>query len=220
MPWLTREAADFLGELALNNDREWFAANKKRYESSVKLPMERLAEELIPRMQAYDSAIAMTPKQAVFRIHRDTRFAKDKAPYKTNAGMSISSVGRHGTGKAGLYVHLEATRFGIASGYYFLEPAQIATVRRHLMANPAELQSQLEDPAFVKYFGEIAGERNKILPEEFKEAAKNLPLLLNKQFFYWAEYDPTESERDDLPEFIMAHVQACWPMNTFLGKAF
>lgn len=220
MSWLTRDAADFLAELALNNDRDWFTANKKRYESSVKLPMERLAAELIPRMQAFDSAIVMTPKQAVFRIHRDTRFSKDKAPYKTNAGMSISSVGRHGTGKAGLYVHLEGTRFGIASGYYFLEPAQITAVRRHIMANATELQRQLDAPAFKRLFGEIAGERNKILPEEFKQPAKDMPLLFNKQFFHWAEYDPTESERSDLPDFIISHIEACWPMNEFLGLAF
>lgn len=220
MAWLTRDAIDFLAELALNNDRDWFNANKKRYETSVKAPLERLAAELIERMRAYDPAIEMTPKQAVFRIHRDTRFSKDKSPYKTNAGLHVNSGGKAAHGRPGVYVHLDAGCFGVASGYYFLEPAQIAAMRRHLMAHAEEFSARLEDAAFKKVFGTLAGERNKVLPPEFKEAAKTQPLLANKQFYYWAEHDPEEALREDLPGFVMGHVAACWPMNEFLARAF
>lgn len=220
MAWLTSDAIDFLAELELNNDRDWFTANKKRYEASVKAPMERLAAELIERMKAFDPAIEMTPKQAVFRIHRDTRFSKDKRPYKTNAGLHVNSGGKAAHGNPGLYVHLDAKCFGVASGYYFLEPPQIAAMRRYLAANADGLRQELARPAFVKTFGDIKGETNKVLPPEFKDAAKDLPLLFNKQFYYWAEHEPETATRDDLPDFVIGHMEACWPMNRFLAQAF
>jgi uncharacterized protein (TIGR02453 family) len=220
MAWLTQDALDFLAELELNNDREWFAANKKRYEASLKQPLERLAGELIERMKAFDPAIEMTPKQAVFRIHRDTRFSKDKRPYKTNAGLHVNSGGRSPSAIPGLYLHVEPRCLGLASGYYMMEPAQVAAVRRHLVANADEFARRLAEPAFVAAFKTVAGEQNKVLPPEFKDAAKAQPLIANKQFYYWAEHDPAEALRDDLPDFAMRHIEACWPMNRFLAGAF
>ncbi|MBS1723640.1 MAG: DUF2461 domain-containing protein [Armatimonadetes bacterium] len=218
MPWLTRDASDFFAELELNNDRDWFNANKKRYEKVVKEPLLALAEEMIPRMRKLDPEITMQPKDAVFRIYRDTRFSKDKRPYKTNAGMSISSGGKTGNGRPGLYMHVDASSFGIASGHYFLEPAQILAMRRHLVANEAEFERQLKDKDFVKVFGTVRGEQNKILPPEFRDAAARQPLLFNKQFFYWAEYDVDEATRDDLPDFLMMHATVAAPMNAFLTR--
>ena len=219
MPWLTQDALDFLAELELNNDRDWFAANKKRYETSLKQPLERLAAELIERMKAFDPAIDMTPKQAVFRIHRDTRFSKDNRPYKTNAGLHVNSGGRSPSAVPGLYLHIEPRCLGFASGYYSMEPAQVAAMRRYLVANADEFARHLADPEFTKWFETVAGEQNKVLPPEFKEAAKTQPLIANKQFYYWAEHEPAEALRDDLPDLAMAHIAACWPMNCFLARA-
>jgi len=218
MPWLSPGAADFFAELELNNDRDWFAANKKRYETEVKGPLLALAEEMIPRMKKLDPAIAMEPKDAVFRIYRDTRFSKDKRPYKTNAGLSVSSGGKTGNGRPGLYMHLDARSMGIASGHYFLEPPQILAVRRHVLSHADEFGRLASDPEFVKVFGSVRGETNKVMPPEFKEAAKSLPVLCNKQFYYWAEHGVDEAFRDDLPDFLMAHARTAWPMNEFLTR--
>jgi len=217
MAWLTKDAIDFLAELELNNDREWFNANKKRYEASVKGPMEALAGEIISRMKNFDPAIDMLPRNAVFRIYRDTRFSKDKTPYKTNAGLSVSSGGKTGHGKPGVYVHLDARSFGIASGHYFLEPAQLTLMRRHIAANLPEFQKLLAEKEFKKTFGSVKGEVNKVLPAEFREAAVKEPLLFKKQFFYWAEYPPERALKNDLPEFVLKHAKVAWPMNEFLS---
>lgn len=216
MSWFTADATAFFAELAENNNKEWFEANKKRYEASVKNPMEAFAAEMIPRMQMLNPSITVGPKQAVFRIYRDTRFSKDKAPYKENAGMVIAPGGRHEPGAAGLYFHFDAGRFAIASGLYFVDPAQLTKVRRHIMENTAELHRLLAEPEFVKYFKELVGDKNKVMPPEFKEAAKEEPLIANKQFFYWAEYPVSELLREDLPDFVMAHMLACQDLNLFL----
>ena len=219
MAWFTDDAVGFFRELELNNNREWFEANKKRYERSVKAPMIAFAGEIIERMRAIDPAVQMLPKDAVFRIFRDTRFSKDKTPYKTNAGLSVSRGGKTDPTSPGVYVHLDARMFGIASGCYFLEKEQLLAIRRHIVLHGAEFQSLLADAKFKETFGTVAGEKNKILPPEFKEAATAQPLLFNKQFYYWAEHAPEEALREDLREFVMRHLEAATPMNGFLGAA-
>lgn len=219
MAWFTTDALCFLADLSKHNDREWFAKNKNRYEASVKVPMLEFAAEMIERMREVDPEIAMLPHQAVFRIHRDTRFSKDKSPFKTNAGMAISRGGKTQPGSPGVYFHLDAERMGIASGCYFLEPPQIAKVRAHIASHLREFEKLLSDAEFVTRFGAVVGEKNKILPPELRAAAAKQPLLYNKQFYYWAEHKPEEALRADLPDFVMAHVHAAGPMNAFLRSA-
>jgi uncharacterized protein (TIGR02453 family) len=218
MAWFTPDAIAFFTELEQNNDKAWFEKNKKRYEASVKKPMLEFAEEMIGRMREIDPEITMLPKNAVFRIHRDTRFSKDKAPYKTNAGMSITRGEKHNPGVPGLYFHFDSGRMAVASGLYFLEPAQLKLVREHLVANGEEFEKLLKDPNWTKHFGEMAGEKNKVLSPELKQAAKAQPLIFNKQFFYWKEHPAQEITREDLPEFVMSHIEAALPMNRFLTR--
>jgi uncharacterized protein (TIGR02453 family) len=219
MSWFSDDVIEFFRELELNNDKEWFMANKARYESSVKATMLAFAAVMLERMQALDPEIVMTPRQAVFRIHRDTRFRKDKTPYKTNAGLAITRGGKHSPTTPGLYFHIDARSVGVASGCYFLEPAHLRLVRTAIVANPDEFQNLVNDPEFVATFGTIRGEQSKVLPAEFKEHAKGQPLLANKQFYYWAELDPAALQRDDLPDLVMSHIAAAMPLNSFFVRA-
>lgn len=219
MAWFDPDISQFFAELELDNSREWFAKNKARYEKSVKKPMEAFAGELIERMHAIDPAIQMQPKDAVFRIYRDVRFSKDKSPYKTNAGLSVSAGGKREHSRPGIYFHVDARSMGMASGLYSLEPNQIQALRSYLAANPDEFEACLADPEFVRVFGTIRGEKNKILPAEFKEAGERQPLIYNKQFYYWAEYPGEDITREDLADFVMSHFHAAQPMNEFLWPA-
>lgn len=219
MAWFTPDAIAFLSELEQNNSKEWFEPQKKRYEASVKRPMLEFAGEMIERMRGLDQGISMLPRNAVFRIHRDTRFSPNKTPYKTNAGMVVSRGERHSPGTPGLYFHFDAGRMAVASGLYFLEPAQLKVVRAHIAANPDEFENLLADPKWRESFGEMAGAKNKVLSQELKAAAQRQPLLYNKQFFYWSEHPASEIVREDLPDFVMSHMHAAWPMNEFLTRA-
>jgi uncharacterized protein (TIGR02453 family) len=216
MAWFSKDAIDFFAELELHNNKAWFDENRKRYEAAVKQPLLRFAAEMIERMRAIDPEITLLPRNAVFRIHRDTRFSKGKPPYKTNAGMVITRGQKHDPGLPGLYFHFDAGIMAIASGLYFLEPAQLSLVREHIASNLAEFQRLLDDPVWRSAFGEMAGSKNKRLPPELHGAAATQPLLYNKQFFYWSEQPAEEITREDLPDFVMEHVYAAQPMNTFL----
>ena len=210
---------DFLRELELNNDRDWFKANKKRFENEVKRPFEALVQEVIDVVAKVDGAIDIEPKDAVFRIYRDTRFSKDKTPYKTHMGAVVGPGGRRALDSIGVYFEVSGHRLGIASGLYMPDKDRLLAVRRLIMSRGAELEKVLKGAKFKRLFGEIQGEKNKVLPKEFKEVAKSRPLLFNKQFYCWAEYDPEEAKRDDLPKFVLDHYKAALPLNEFLAQA-
>ena len=83
------EAIDFLADLAQNNERAWFQAHKADYERLLKDPMEDFVAALADAFAAERLPLQADPKRSIFRIYRDTRFAKDKSPYKTNVGINF-----------------------------------------------------------------------------------------------------------------------------------
>lgn len=82
------EAIQFLADLAVNNNRDWFQPRKAEFERLLKVPLESLVEALGERFSARGLPLVADPKRSIFRIYRDTRFSKDKAPYKTNVSAS------------------------------------------------------------------------------------------------------------------------------------
>ncbi|MCH8979942.1 MAG: DUF2461 domain-containing protein [Armatimonadetes bacterium] len=210
---------DFLRELELNNDRDWFKSRKKRFEQDVKAPFEALVQEVIDVVTKVDPTIDIAPKDAVFRIYRDTRFSKDKTPYKTHMGAVVGPGGRRALDSIGVYFEVSGHRLGIASGLYMPDKDRLLAVRRLIMSRGAEMDKILKGAAFKRLYGELQGDKNKVLPKEFKEAAKLQPLLFNKQFYCWADYDPEQAKRQDLPNFVLQHYKAALPLNEFLAEA-
>ena len=131
------DALTFLAELAANNDRAWFQAHKDAYERSVKAPMLDLVADLSTALARRDVPLHGDPKRALFRIHRDTRFARDKSPYKTNVGAVLTRTGdKHDQGL--LYVHLGLDRSFVAVGFYMLEPNELKAFRERIVQRPKE----------------------------------------------------------------------------------
>ena len=113
MAWFERELLRFLDELAKNNDRAWFQENKARYEALVKGASLRFIDALAPRMAAISPQIRCDDR-ALFRIFRDTRFSKDKSPYKTHVGLHFRHLHAGDVHTPGFYLHIEpgASMFG------------------------------------------------------------------------------------------------------------
>ena len=106
-------ALTFLKDLAANQNRDWFQANKSAYETELRAPMGALVDALAFAFEVHDIALTGDAKRSLFRIHRDVRFAKDKNPYKTNVSAVLSRDGtRHGTGI--LYIQVGGDRGGHA----------------------------------------------------------------------------------------------------------
>ncbi len=122
----------FLRELAIRQDRTWMAENKTTFESAVREPLSGLVAELSAELAEAGSPLRGDPKRSLFRIHRDTRFSKDKRPYKTNVGATLTRDG----GKLSpglLYIHIDPAGCFVAAGFYHPEPADLHRLRRGLV---------------------------------------------------------------------------------------
>ena len=198
MAWFTSAYNDFFKDLAKHNDREWFAANKKRYERDVKKPFESFITDMILRMQAVDPNCKIEAKDAIFRIYRDTRFSKDKTPYKTQMSAVVSRGGRKDITLEGIYLELGFKHIRMYGGVYQPDKDQLYRIRQEILYNLSDFEKLLNEKKFKARFGEIRGEKNKRLPPEFAETQDKQPLIANKQFYYFTEFDPKLLTTDGL----------------------
>lgn len=216
MNWFTADMNAFFKDLAKNNNKEWFDANRKRYENSVKAPFEAFVAGLIQRVQKLDPAVQIQPKDAIFRINKDVRFSKDKTPYKLSATAIVSPGGKKDHGDPGIYIELGPEHVQIFGGSYTPEKDQLHMIRSKIASQLNVFKKLYSAKDFVDHFGSIQGEKNKVLPPEFKEVVKQEPLIANKQFYYNATLPAKTVSDPKLMELIMEHYKAMRPMNAFL----
>ena len=125
---------DFLQDLSANNDRTWFEANRDRYKQ-IKKRMDEVAAEFIEAVAAFDPAVeGVQVKDATYRIYRDTRFSKDKSPYKTWFGVYVCPRGKK-SGFSGYYMHVEPDQnhYMLCTGAYCPTAGEIKSVREEIM---------------------------------------------------------------------------------------
>ncbi len=206
--------------LKKNNNKEWFDKNKPIYERDVKKPFEDLVSALILKMQKLHPGFECETKDAIFRINRDIRFSNDKTPYKSAVTAAIVHGGRKNMSSPGLYIELSSGLLGIYGGVYMPDKEQLNRIRHAIVSQPKEVKKLKEDKKFVALFGALKGDQNKVLPAEFKEAAKSETLIANKQFYFSAEYkDDSILLSNDLIAFIMKHYESGRPWSDFLSRA-
>jgi uncharacterized protein (TIGR02453 family) len=219
MAQLSRKYIKFFKELAANNEREWFHANKKRYEEEVKVPFEALVQDVIDRMKKIDPEVQVIPKECIFRIYRDTRFSKDKTPYKLHMAAGVGKNGKSHSGKPGIYFQVGPEKLEIAGGCWQPEKDLLTKIRSAIVADPKRVERILNAKKFKETFGELGGDKNKILPKEFKVYGSDIPLLFNKSYHYWASYKGQKYLlADDIAKFIVDHYKIAGKWNEFLAE--
>jgi uncharacterized protein (TIGR02453 family) len=219
MKYFTPDFFQFYKDLAANNNRDYFQSQKKRYEESVKGPMEIFVGDMIKVIAKHDKKINVTPSECIFRINRDIRFSKDKTPYKLYSSAAVSAGGKKSMTDPGIYVELGPEALRMGGGIYMPEKELILSVREAMTKKPKEFMKLLAAPDFKKKWGELQGEKNKIIPAEMREAAEVCPYIYNKQFFYWTELPAKHITSDKLLEVIMEHYTAALPIAKWLEKA-
>jgi uncharacterized protein (TIGR02453 family) len=144
--YFSKELFKFLADLRKNNNREWFNANKDRYERWVKEPSLDFISDAGRELRKISQHIVADPRPvggSFFRIHRDIRFAKDKSPYKTNVGIHF----RHSAGKdvhaPGIYLHLNSGECFMGGGMWMPETAALTEIRSRIVDKPAEWKKVL-----------------------------------------------------------------------------
>lgn len=219
MAHLSKDYMEFFKELAANNNKEWFDENRTRYKKSVKEPFDLFVTDLIAEVKKVDDKIDIQAKDAVFRINRDIRFSKDKTLYKLNRSAIISPKGRKDKSYPGLYIEVSPEHVRVYGGVYMPDKTQLYNIRETISANPKKLQDLIKTKAFKDTFSEVRGEKNKVIPKEFKEAAQNEELILNKQFYWYTEMKPAEALKDDFMDKVMFAYKANKDVMDFFAKA-
>jgi uncharacterized protein (TIGR02453 family) len=142
-PGFRPAALKFFRELAANQDRAWFQAHRDTYEFEVLAPLRALVADLATEFSRRGVGLTADPLKAVFRIHRDVRFSKDEAPYKTHAGAVLSRDGSKNT--FGLfYIHIDPAGSFAACGFYQPEPKYLEALRVAMFEEQAALGAALK----------------------------------------------------------------------------
>jgi uncharacterized protein (TIGR02453 family) len=219
MSYFQKEYLDFFKELAANNHKEWFDANRKRYEQFVKAPFNIFIADLIKEVQKVDAKVQVEPKHCITRINRDIRFSKDKTPYKLHMSAIISAGGKKDKSYPGMYVEASPEHFRIYGGAYELTTAQTSDLRHAIAADLKLFKQLMNDSEFIAAFGTVRGEKAKRLPANLQSAAEIEPLIFNKNMYHFAELSPDIILSNYLMDEVMKHYRAALPLQRFLEKA-
>lgn len=188
---------DFLKELKKNNDREWFQANKKKYEASNKELVE-LSSQLMNEIKQFDQIEEKTPKKTLFRIYRDVRFSKNKDPYKTNRSGYYRRLGAERRGS--YYFSIEPGNSMIGGGFYQPETADLNHIRQQIDLDSTPLRKVLNDKQLINYYGEMLGEQLKTSPRNFPKDHPDIDLLRYKGFYFSHSFSDEEVMSADFPK--------------------
>ncbi len=230
------DGIQFMADLAANNDRTWFQPRKGEYERLVKEPMELLMIALGERFEARQIPLVADPKRSPFRIYRDTRFSRDKSPYKTHIGASLPWVGGSdgampGPGGAvdgggedagphgnGAYFNFQPGEMYAGGGMWMPEKPRLDAFRRALVDDPARVHAALDDPAFVAFFGGVhSHESLKRVPPGFPADHPEAERLRWKDVVFGRRLTDDEVCSPRLPDLLTEGYASAVPVFRFLA---
>lgn len=183
-PYFTNATFKFLRDLAANNSRVWFQANRERYESQVRDAAVRFITDFGPRLSKISRYFRADPRPvggSLFRIYRDTRFSKDKSPYKTYTGIQF----RHESGRdahcPGFYLHIEPKSLFAGVGIWHPDAQTLAKIRKRIVESPSSWNRVLNDARFRGRF-DLSGDSLKRPPKGFDADHPLIEDLKRKDF--------------------------------------
>lgn len=209
----------FLRNLEKNNNRDWFNENKTLYQEAQQ-DVISFVEKLIEEMADFDEEMGkLEAKKSVFRIYRDTRFSKDKTPYKTNFGAGLG-MGK-GNKISGYYLHIEPGKSFLAGGVYKPEPSVLKTIRQEISAFGDEFKAILEQDEFRNYFRGLSVEdKLKKVPQGFEKDHKMAEYLKLKHFIVTHPISDEQLLSENAVKEFTKIFKAMKPLNDFLQTPF
>ncbi|SHM19007.1 DUF2461 domain-containing protein [Chryseobacterium polytrichastri] len=216
---ISTKTFDFLKKLTKNNNREWFNENKNLYTESQG-NMISFLEDLINEMGEFDQDLAkLDAKKALFRIYRDTRFSKDKIPYKTNFGASLG-MGK-GSQKGGYYLHTEPGKSFLAGGIYMPESSVLKDVRKEVSLYGDDFLKIINNNNFKKYFPELdQADKLKKIPQGFEKEDPMGEFLKLKSFIVVYNLKDEEVLDKNAVKNMTEIFKLMKPFNDFLNTPF
>ena len=214
-PGFPPEAIKFLRGLERNNRREWFQPRKEIFETKLKAPMAALVEAINAEFPSFAPEHINDPKQAIYRIYRDTRFSPDKTPYKTHLAAIFPRRGMGKHSAAGFYIHLSPKSFGIAAGAYMPGPEELRAIRTWIADNHIAFRKSAKVPE--KLMGKLHGDSLSRAPKGFDPEHPASDLIRMKSWLYWVELDTGLAQSPKLVVEVMKRFRIAAPVVEMLN---
>lgn len=213
------QTLQYLRGLQKHNNRDWFHEHKPEHEQYILEPSKAFVEAIAPLIMSISPHIYAEPKvnRSLFRISRDTRFSKNKTPYKTHVAMIFWEGGGKRMDCSSFYVHFDREKLMLGAGMYcFSQPVmekyrELVAFGKHGEELPKILQS-------IKKKGyEIGGEHYKRIPRGYDKESRNAELLLHNGLYAWHEEPlPKEFHSEKLVPYIIKHFKKMAPLHAWL----
>lgn len=219
--YFTPELFGFLKDLKDNNDRVWFKENQQRYEDAVRQPaLDFITDfaEPLAGISEHFVADSRTVGGSLFRIQRDTRFAKDKTPYKLNTGMHFRHERAKDAHAPGFYLHLAPGGCFIGVGLWHPETKVAYAIRDHIAEHPKRWTGATRSKKFAEVF-ELGGESLKRPPKGFDPEHPLIDDLKRKSFMATTNLTQGQVTRGDFMAHFEDHCRRAVPMMRFLCDA-
>ena len=217
-PGFPKEAISFFRGLARNNHRDWFQPRKPVFDEQVKQPMIELCESINGALKRFAPHYVSDPAKALYRIYRDTRFSKDKTPYKLHIAASFRHrfLGGDGTG-AGFYFQVSHKDVSVGGGIYMPGPETLLAVRNHFAAHHKELETILKSRSLKRLLGDIQGDQLTRIPKGFACDHPAGDLLRRKQIYFFQELSPDLATTPELHKEVVTRFEVMAPFIEFLN---
>lgn len=211
----------FLNDLAENNNREWFADNRSRYEEA-RAEMLGFTASMIAQIARFDSEIRhLEPKECLFRIYRDTRFSPDKTPYKQHFGTYIAAGGGSRSRRSGYYIHFQPGSCMVSGGIWCADSNQLRHFRSIIDTEYPELQEIMDEPDFKRLFGGrfVSFETLKRPPQGYRADHPAIEWLKMKQWCVACDFPDEMVVSDDFIPFVAEASRVMMPFSKWCNRA-
>ena len=208
---INKSTLEFLTQLKENNDRDWFATNKKAFETEQKL-----AKTFFTSVGMQLGKMDSIERLQIFRIYRDVRFSKNKAPYK-----NLFSVGFTRTKpllRGGYYLHIEPCASFVGGGFWEPNPGDLNLIRKEFEMDDEEIRTILADVTLKKIFGKLKGDELKTAPKGFDKTHPAIDLIRKKQYLLTRSFSDKEVLSPHFEEEVLATFKAMRPFFNYMSE--
>lgn len=216
----TEQTLAFLNELNANNNRDWFEANKHRYESDVREPALAYIEAMAPHLAKVSDSFLAVPKKvggSLMRVYRDVRFSKDKTPYKTNIGIQFRHVAGKDVHAPGFYLHIDPGEVFVAAGIWRPDNPTLQQMRLMIDDDQARWRKLAKKLGGKGY--SLAGESLKRPPKGYDKEHPLIEDLKRKDFIAVLNLDHAAVPKKDFLKLTARHFAAAGELVEFICNA-
>ncbi|MDR2362363.1 MAG: DUF2461 domain-containing protein [Prevotellaceae bacterium] len=210
----------FLQDLAQHNDRDWFHAHRSDYEAARQNVLET-GQRLLEEINKFDAIGFYDLRKSMFRIARDTRFAADKSPYKTNFGLLFNGEGTTRSNLSGYYMNIEPGYCFLSCGLYMPMPDVLKAVRMAIDDEFERFKKILDNKEFKRAFGDLCRDSDALtrIPKGFDTDSPAADYLKRKHFYVMAALPDKNLSADSFVEEAAGYYRLMKPLNDFLNDA-